>query len=119
MNISEPRILNAFIILTKVILGICWAILETVTWELLSKLVELTRNDPATFYLLLQLFLNGEILQSVPNTPYLGITLSTNLKCNIHFYKYKCCQIIPMPSLCPSQPKISSGETATSILHFS
>ena len=31
--------------------------------------------------------LNGEILQSVPNTPYLGVTLSTDLKFNIHFNK--------------------------------
>ena len=61
--------------------------------------------------------LNGEILQSVPNTPYLGVTLSTDLKFNIHLNK-KCCQIIPMPSFCPSQSKILSGETATSILHF-
>ena len=43
-NYSElqPRILHAFV-LTKVILGIFWAILGTVTWE---PLVELTRNDP-------------------------------------------------------------------------
>ena len=26
----------------------------------------------------------GEILQSIPNTPYLGVTLSTDLKFNIH-----------------------------------
>ena len=39
----QPRIWHAFIILTKVILGICWAVLETDTWE---PLVELTRNDP-------------------------------------------------------------------------
>ena len=39
----QPKILHAFIILTKVILGICWAILESDTWE---PLVELTRNDP-------------------------------------------------------------------------
>ena len=39
----QPRIWHAFIILTKVILGIVWAILETDTWE---PLVELTRNDP-------------------------------------------------------------------------
>ena len=38
---------HAFIILTKVILGIFWAILETDTWE---PLVELTRNDPAVYY---------------------------------------------------------------------
>ena len=31
--------------------------------------------------------LNGEILQSVPNTPYLGVTLSTDLKFNIHLNK--------------------------------
>ncbi len=31
--------------------------------------------------------LHGEILQSVPNTPYLGITLSTDLKFNIHLNK--------------------------------
>ena len=30
---------------------------------------------------------NGEILQSVPNTPYLGVTLSTDLKFNIHLNK--------------------------------
>ena len=40
----QPRIWHAFIILTKVILGIFWAILETDTWE---PLVELTRNDPS------------------------------------------------------------------------
>ena len=28
--------------------------------------------------------LNVEILQSIPNTPYLGVTLSTYLKFNIH-----------------------------------
>ena len=43
----QPRIWHAFIILTKVILRIVWAILETDTWELLQKLVELTRNDLA------------------------------------------------------------------------
>ena len=42
----QPKIWHAFIILTKVILGIFWAILEMDTWELLQKLVELTRNDP-------------------------------------------------------------------------
>ena len=26
----------------------------------------------------------GEILQSIPNTPYLGVTLSIDLKFNIH-----------------------------------
>ena len=31
--------------------------------------------------------LNGEILQSVPNTPFLGVTLSTDLKFNIHLNK--------------------------------
>ena len=62
--------------------------------------------------------LNGEILQSVPNTPYLGVTLSTDLKCNIHLNK-KCCQIIPMSSFCPSQSEILSGETATSISYIS
>ncbi len=33
--------------------------------------------------------LNGEILQSlpVPNTPYLGVTLSADLKFNIHLNK--------------------------------
>ena len=62
--------------------------------------------------------LNGEILQSIPNTPYLGVTLSTDFKFYIHLNK-KNCQIIPMPCFCPSQPKILSGETATSILHFS
>ena len=31
--------------------------------------------------------LNGEILQSIPNTPYLGVTLSTDLKFNIHLTK--------------------------------
>ena len=31
--------------------------------------------------------LNEEILQSVPNTPYLGVTLSTDLKFNIHLNK--------------------------------
>ena len=31
--------------------------------------------------------LNGEILQSVPNTPYLGVTLSTDLTFNIHLNK--------------------------------
>ena len=31
--------------------------------------------------------LNGEILQSVPNTPYLGVSLSTDLKFNIHLNK--------------------------------
>ena len=39
----QPRNWHAFIILTKVILGIFWAILETDTWE---PLVELTPNDP-------------------------------------------------------------------------
>ena len=61
--------------------------------------------------------LNGEILQSVPNTPYLGVTLSTDLTFNIHLNK-KNCQIIPMSSFCPSQSEILSGETAMSILHF-
>ena len=28
--------------------------------------------------------LNGEILQFISNTPYLGVALSTDLKCNIH-----------------------------------
>ena len=42
----QPKIWHILIILTKVILGIFWAILETDTWELLQKLVELTRNDP-------------------------------------------------------------------------
>ena len=31
--------------------------------------------------------LNGEILQVIPNTPYLGITLTTDLKFNIHLNK--------------------------------
>ena len=31
--------------------------------------------------------LNGEILQSIPNTPYLGVTISTDLKFNIHLNK--------------------------------
>ena len=31
--------------------------------------------------------LNGEILQSIPNMPYLDVTLSTDLKFNIHFKK--------------------------------
>ena len=31
--------------------------------------------------------LNGEILQSIPNTPYLGVTLSTDLIFNIHLTK--------------------------------
>ena len=31
--------------------------------------------------------LNGEILQSTPNTPYLGVTLSTDLKFNINLTK--------------------------------
>ena len=31
--------------------------------------------------------LNGEILRSVPNTPYLGVTISTDLKFNIHLNK--------------------------------
>ena len=52
-------------------------------------------HKSATFYPLLQLenrlpiFISyvGEILQSVPNTPYLGVTLSTDLKFNIHLNK--------------------------------
>ena len=47
--------------------------------------------------------LNGEMLQYVQNNPYLGVTLSTDLKFN------KCCQIIPMTSFCPSQAKILPG----------
>ena len=43
----QPKIWHAFITLTKVILGIFWAILESDTWELLQKLVELTWNDPS------------------------------------------------------------------------
>ena len=43
----QPRIWHAFIILTKVILGIFWAILETDTWK---QLVELTRNDPPAIF---------------------------------------------------------------------
>ena len=31
--------------------------------------------------------LNGDTLQVIPNTPYLGVTLSTDLKVNIHFNK--------------------------------
>ena len=42
----QTRIWHAFMILTKVILGIFWATLETHTWELLPNLLELTRNDP-------------------------------------------------------------------------
>ena len=52
---------------------------------------------------------------SIPNTPYLGVTLSTDLKFNIHLNK-KIRQIIPVPSFCPSQPKILSVDIATSIL---
>ena len=31
--------------------------------------------------------LNGEILQVIPSTPYLGVTLATELKCNTHLNK--------------------------------
>ena len=64
-----PRIWHAFIILTKVILGIFWAILETDTWELLSKLVELTRNDPKLFHTLMVLCENEYFLIVSGPTP--------------------------------------------------
>ena len=73
------------------------------------------RKQTPYFY---QLIGETGLLQSIglPNTPYLGVTLSTDLKFNIHLNKI--CQIIPMPSFYPSQPKLLPGETATSILHF-
>ena len=46
LNTSDIKLIYAkyySIVLTKVILGIFWAILETDTWE---PMVELTRNDP-------------------------------------------------------------------------
>ena len=61
--------------------------------------------------------LNGEILQSVPNTPYLGVTLSTDLTFNIHLNK-NVAKSYQMSSFCPSQSEILSGETVTSMLHF-
>ena len=41
----------------------------------------------------------GEILQSIPNTPYLGVTLSIDLKFNIHLNKnvaksYQCLALV-------------------------
>ena len=62
--------------------------------------------------------LNVEILQSIPNTPYLGVTLSTDLKFNILLNK-NVAKSYQMHSFCSSKPKILSGEIATSILHFS
>ena len=59
--------------------------------------------------------LNWEILQSVPNTPYLGVTLSTDLKFNIHLNK-NVAKSYQLSSFYPSQSEILSGETATSIL---
>ena len=55
---------HAFIILTKVILGIVWAILETDTWE---PLVELTRNDPAMLKLAVFFIICALILKIIPS----------------------------------------------------
>ena len=66
-----------------------------------------------------QLPVNGEILQSISNTPYLGVTLSTDLKFNIHLNKnvaksYQCLAFVRR-----NLNYILSGEIATSIIHFS
>ena len=53
--------------------------------------------------------LNGEILQSVPNTPYLGVTLSADLKFNVHLNKitaksYQCLAFVRRNlKYCPEQ----------------
>ena len=59
-----PRMWHAFIILTKVILGIVWAILETDTWE---PLVELTRNDPDMLKLAVFFIICALILKRIPS----------------------------------------------------
>ena len=43
---------------------------------------DIARKQTPYFYQL-----NGEILQSIPNTPWLGVTFTTDLKFNIHLNK--------------------------------
>ena len=73
-------------LLTKVILGIFWAIFEMVTWEMLSKLVELTRNYPTCIIRLLKkithlYILARQFLRKAINPP--------NLVVNNSWYLYK------------------------------
>ena len=55
----------------------------------------------------------GEILQSIPNTPHLSVTLSTDLKFNIHLNKNVAKSYQRLAFVRRSQPKILCGETAT------
>ena len=58
----------------------------------------------------------GEILQclqSIPNTPHLSVTLSTDLKFNINLNKNVAKSYQRLAFVRRSQPKILSGETAT------
>ena len=93
------------------IAGIPFARCHEARWHGTSATATARKQTPYFYQL------NGEILQSITNIPYLGVTLSTDLKFNINLIFF--CQIIPMPSFYSSQPKILSEETATSILHFS
>ena len=58
-------------------------------WLRASHLLDAMKHDAMTLVLAIKQTphfyqLNGEILQSIPNTPYLGVTISTDLKFNIH-----------------------------------
>ena len=72
------------------IAGIPFARCHEARWHGTSATATARKQTPYFYQL------NGEILQSIPNIPYLGVTLSTDLKFNINLIFF--CQIIPMPS---------------------
>ena len=63
------------------IAGIPFAKCHEARWHGTSATATARKHTPYFYQL------NGEILQSIPNTPYLGVTLSTDLKFNIHLNK--------------------------------
>ena len=63
------------------IAGIPFARCHEARWHGTSATATARKQTPYLYQL------NGEILQSLPNTPYLGVTLATDLKFNIHLNK--------------------------------
>ena len=63
------------------IAGITFARCHEARWHGTSATATARKHSPYFHQL------NWEILQSIPNTPYLGVTLSTDLKFNIHLNK--------------------------------
>ena len=66
---------------TNMIAGIPFARCHEARWHGTSATATARKQTPYFHQL------NGEILQVIPNTPYLGVTLTTYLKFNIHLNK--------------------------------